>query len=146
MRDKAKYEDYSITLFYMYISLYRLILKSDRANAYKMTRYVRELYSQSQRLVRQSSCHLSGKRLQKCNIGPLRANYALRKRKIEDYVCLCDGAVIHKTTGNAFIKKSVLFYVFFYDPVHYYILPIWFMSQVAHINSARRWLNLFTTV
>jgi len=125
MRGKAKYEDYSITLFYMlYISLYHVILKSDRANAYKNdSLYI--LYSQSQRLVRQSSCQLSGKRLQKCNIGPLSANYALRKRKIEDYVCSCDGAVIHKTTGNAFIKKSVLFYVFFfYDPVHYYILPI----------------------
>jgi len=63
MRGKAKYEDYSITLFYMlYISLYRLILKRVIVQMHiKMTRYVRELYSQSQRLVRQSSCHLSGK-------------------------------------------------------------------------------------
>lgn len=39
------------------------------------------------------------------------------------------------------------FFFFLYDFVHYYILPIWFTSQqVAHINSARRWLTFFTTV
>lgn len=91
----------------------------DRANAYKkLLATFANYYSQSQHLVRQSSCHLSGETFpQKCNIGPLKsANCVSRKtpRKIERIMLAHVMVRYTKRQRMLLLKNPFYFYVSFF--------------------------------